>query len=269
MAPTPPFIANKLELDSGTANKWVEPFITQSSPPIDSDRPSSSLKRKRDSPSSTTAAAQSPKTSYTQIQTALPASSNPVTSYHLSPKNLPSNHGPANNHPPNNVSYSGTSALLNHVYQKQYPPNGTKRHQVLYRAQSDSHEPGKSATPPPLNAYRMVGTGQASKAEIGRDGSHSLSPSTQLAQPTQQAFYNSNYPNASSATQVEARNVGHPATPLIDTLPRKKQKQIYQIIGGVQSGLRLVRQQTESMQKQLDLLQAALGIEDDDENDAS
>jgi hypothetical protein len=63
--------------------------------------------------------------------------------------------------------------------------------------------------------------------------------------------------------------VPHPATPLIDTLPRKKQKQIYQIIGGVQSGLRLVRQQTESMQKQLDLLQAALGIEDDDENDAS
>jgi hypothetical protein len=71
------------------------------------------------------------------------------------------------------------------------------------------------------------------------------------------------------AAQSEARNVGHPATPLIDTLPRKKQKQIYQIIGGVQSGIRSVRQQTESLQKQLDLLQAALGIDTDDENDDS
>jgi len=67
--------------------------------------------------------------------------------------------------------------------------------------------------------------------------------------------------------KADSRNIGHPATPLIDTLPRKKQKQIYQIIGSVQSGISSVRQQTESLQKQLDLLQAALGIDKDDEND--
>ncbi|KAE9364571.1 hypothetical protein N431DRAFT_421647 [Stipitochalara longipes BDJ] len=251
------------EVDGVTPNKWVEPSTTQSSPLADADRPSSSLKRKRDSPSTIAAAAQSPATSYQQIQTTLPASPNPITPYHLPPNNL-STH----NHPTNNPSHSGASALLNHVYQKQYPPNGTKRHQILYQTQSDPREPGTGPAPPPMNTYRMVGTGQTSKTEMVRDGSNSLSPSTQLIQPTQPPSYNTPYRNTSMA-QPEARNVSHPATPLIDTLPRKKQKQIYQIIGGVQSGLRLVRQQTENMQKQLDLLQAALGIDDDDENDVS
>jgi hypothetical protein len=35
----------------------------------------------------------------------------------------------------------------------------------------------------------------------------------------------------------------------------------------VQSGIRSVRQQTESLQKQLDLLQAALGIDTDEEDE--
>ena len=269
MAPSPPFIANEPEPDSVPPNKWVEPYAIQSSPPIGSNRPASSLKRKRASPSPTAAAVQSPKNSYTQIHPARPASSHPAASYQLHLNNPSLNNSPASNHPPNNILQGGTSALLNHVYQKQYPPNGTKRHQVLYRAQSISPEPGKSATPLRMNTFTLVGAEQTSKAEMRRDGSNSLSPSTQLVQPTQHPSYNSPYPNTSMAMQSEARNVGHPATPLIDTLPRRKQKQIYQIIGGVQSGLRLVRQQTESMQKQLDLLQAALGIEDDDEHEAS
>jgi hypothetical protein len=56
-------------------------------------------------------------------------------------------------------------------------------------------------------------------------------------------------------------------TPLIDTLPRKKQKQIYGIIGGLQSGIRSCQQQAESMQKQLDMLQASLGIDTEDDKE--
>ncbi|KAN0099655.1 hypothetical protein V8E51_013430 [Hyaloscypha variabilis] len=247
--------------DSVAPNILVEPHASQSSPLADAERPSSSLKRKRDSPSMA-APAQSPINSYQQIQSAPPASANPVVSYKPPPNNFPSNSLSTNN-----LSHGGASALLNHVYQKQYPPNGTKRHQILYRAQSDPRETGNALTTPPMHTYRVAGTGQASEAEVRRDGSDS--PSTQLIQPTQPPPYITPYRNLNVAAQPEARTVPHPATPLIDTLPRKKQKQIYQIIGGVQSGLRLVRQQTESMQKQLDLLQAALGIEDDDENDAS
>jgi hypothetical protein len=237
-----------------TPNKLAEPYIARSPPLADSDRPSSSLKRKRESPSAIAAAAQSlMDSSYPQTQTTLPASSNPISSYSL---------------PPNNLTRNDAAALVNYIYEKQYPPNGTKRHQILYRAQSDPREAGNGPTPPPMNTYRMVGTGKESKAEPDRDGSNSLSPSSQLIHPTQTSYENS-YRNTSMAAQPEARNVGHPATPLIDTLPRKKQKQIYQIIGGVQSGIRSVRQQTESLQKQLDLLQAALGIDTDDENDDS
>lgn len=238
-----------------TPSKLVESYITQSPPLADSDRPSSSLKRKRDSPASTMAPAAQPlMNSYSQTQTTLPPSSNPMTSYNL---------------PPNDLPHSDASALVNYVYEKQYPPNGTKRHQILYRAQSDPRQTGNGPTPPPINTYGIVGTAENSKADLACDGSNSLSPGTQLVQPTQAPPFENSYRNKSMVAQSEARNVGHPATPLIDTLPRKKQKQIYQIIGGVQSGIRLVRQQTESLQKQLDLLQAALGIDTDDENDDS
>jgi protoheme ferro-lyase len=115
----------------------------------------------------------------------------------------------------------------------------------------------------------MIGAGRISNEGQGRDKSTSQSPSAQLLQPTQSAPYDNSFRNNSIAATAEARTIGHPVTPLIDTLPRKKQKQIYQIIGGVQSGIRNVRQQTEGLQKQLDLLQAALEIDADDENDES
>lgn len=56
---------------------------------------------------------------------------------------------------------------------------------------------------------------------------------------------------------------------LIDRLPRKKQREIFGIIGTIQSGIRMVRSQTESLQKQLDLLQGALGIDLDEDDDVS
>jgi len=54
--------------------------------------------------------------------------------------------------------------------------------------------------------------------------------------------------------------------PLIDTLPRHKQKRIFGVIGGIQSGIRTVRQQADNLQRQLDLLQAEMGIDAEDDN---
>jgi hypothetical protein len=71
------------------------------------------------------------------------------------------------------------------------------------------------------------------------------------------------------AINAQLKPIEPPDPPLIDTLPRKKQKQIYGIIGGLQSGIRSCKQQAENMQKQLDLLQAALGIDVEDDNDVS
>jgi hypothetical protein len=242
-----------------TPSKLAEPYIAKSPPLANSDRPSSSLKRKRDPPSTMAAAAQSPMISYPRIQTSLPPS-NPVTSYSL---------------PPNNSPHSEASALLNYVYEKQYPPNGKKRHQVLHRPHSSPREAVTTPTPPPTTTHRptIPRKHQIPKLEPDREGSRSPSPSTQLIQPSPPSPppysnpYRNNNLQATAHPQSRNLGVGHPATPLIDTLPRKKQKQIYQIIGGVQSGIRSVRQQTESLQKQLDLLQAALGIDTDDDEE--
>lgn len=59
----------------------------------------------------------------------------------------------------------------------------------------------------------------------------------------------------------------YPPGALIITFLRKKQKQIYGIIGGLQSGIRNARQQTEDLQNQLDSLQAALGMDFEDAGD--
>lgn len=248
-----------------TPSKLTESYITQSPPITNSDHPSSSLKRKRDSPFAIAAATQSHMNSHPQTQATLQPS-NPVTSFTL---------------PPSSSPHSEASALLNYVYEKQYPPNGKKRHQVLHRTLSSPREavttPTPTPTPTPLTTHHPAISVQQQipKLEPDREGSRSPSPSTQLIQPTHPSPppYENPYRNNNNlhhpSTQPESLHVGigHQPTPLIDTLPRKKQKQIYQIIGGVQSGIRSVRQQTESLQKQLDLLQQALGIDTDEDED--
>lgn len=90
------------------------------------------------------------------------------------------------------------------------------------------------------------------------------SPSVQYmhtTQPTQ------SYSNNGTMVQSNGRDENQQMISLIDTLPRRKQKQIFGIIGGIQSGIRSVRQQTETLQKQLDLLQEALGIDFDPDDD--
>ena len=48
-----------------------------------------------------------------------------------------------------------------------------------------------------------------------------------------------------------------PSTPMIDTLPKAKQRQIFSVISGLQGGI-------DHLQKQLDALKALLGIDDED-----
>jgi Spy/CpxP family protein refolding chaperone len=79
-------------------------------------------------------------------------------------------------------------------------------------------------------------------------------------------------PSANSSTHPNTtpHPTSHPSnfpeTPLIDTLTRKKRQQIYSIIGGLQSGIRSCHQQAQNMQRQLNSLQAALGIDVEDED---
>jgi hypothetical protein len=99
-----------------------------------------------------------------------------------------------------------------------------------------------------------------------RDQSDSLSPSTQLLHTFYPADEEKSHRRGSIAINVDSKPATPLETPLIDTLPRKKQKQIFSIIGGLQSGIRICKQQAESMQKQLDLLQTALGLDSDEDN---
>jgi hypothetical protein len=70
------------------------------------------------------------------------------------------------------------------------------------------------------------------------------------------------------AAQAESRDVGHPATPLIDTLPCKKQKQIYQIAGVFRAASGMCGNRLRAF-KATRPTQAAVGIDTDDENDDS
>ena len=131
------------------------------------------------------------------------------------------------------------SSLLAYVYQQQNPANGNKRHHMLSRAERESLEPA-SGSFDQYNGKHAEG--------MPAYGSDSMSNEVSHLRPQQ---------------------AGNLATSVFDNLPKRSQKQIYRTIGGIQSGIRNVRQQTESLQKQLDLLQAALGIDDDDELDES
>jgi hypothetical protein len=131
------------------------------------------------------------------------------------------------------------SSLLAYVYQQQHPANGNKRHHMLSRAERESLEPA-SGSFDQYNGKHAEG--------MAAYGSDSMS---------------------NEVSHLRPQPAGNLAASVFDNLPKRNQKQIYRIIGGIQSGIRNVRQQTESLQKQLDLLQAALGIDEDDELDES
>lgn len=171
----------------------------------------------------------------------------------------PKPYPPPQSQPPSYTHEAACPGLLDYVFQKQNPPNGTKRHHLIQRAQRDSMEPSSrphslgNVSSYSVNAYNgVLITTQSTRED---DTPISLPPSGQVQQPSWQ-----DYKTAPAPEVVDGS--------LFDTLPRKKQKQIFSIIGGIQSGIRHARQTAEDLQKQLDILQEALGIGTDDDDES-
>lgn len=84
------------------------------------------------------------------------------------------------------------------------------------------------------------------------------------AGPTPQAFNNIGEGNASSyrSTTEQGRReettlIEDGSVALIDTLPKNKQRQVYMLVSGLQSGI-------NHLQSELEALKKALGIDDED-----
>lgn len=63
--------------------------------------------------------------------------------------------------------------------------------------------------------------------------------------------------NSDQGRREDTATVDDGAVPLIDTLPKNKQRQIYSLVSGLQGGI-------GHLQKELDMLKKALGIDDGD-----
>ncbi|KAK0124020.1 hypothetical protein ONS95_009006 [Cadophora gregata] len=130
------------------------------------------------------------------------------------------------------------NALLQYVFSQQQAANGSnKRHHQQYLAKRE-----EDARVGKLNGY-----------DVGRESYREEDPYSPAA------TYGGH--ERSSFTARATLPPDDEPLPLIDTFPRKKQKQLFAIIGSLQSGIRTSRQQTENLQKQLDSLQMILGIE--------
>ncbi|KAH9215839.1 hypothetical protein DL95DRAFT_445659 [Leptodontidium sp. 2 PMI_412] len=149
-------------------------------------------------------------------------------------------------------------ALLQYVYnQQQVNMNGgTKRHHQRYLAERDEH-------------MQDVRTSKSNGTDIRREsyrvkvGERSFSPAIPYGGGRERSSFNESN-MANGYNRHESRDALPPhdePVPLIDTFPRKKQKQLFAIIGSLQSGIRTSRQQTENLQRQLDSLQTILGID--------
>lgn len=235
-----------------------KPALEELESPVSDHAGPVSLKRKRNTPTTF----DSPQAYVSPYQGDVQWSRNSVTAY-----------SPAANYaatPQQAVPVESRPALLDYVYQKQHPPNDNRRHHLMHRAQRDSQEPVSASSLSngySTNAYTRA-RASGSSEDRGEDG---RSPSVQVQQPPSQSLWHDGHrknPIGASALKAAGSGGGDVLeVPLIDTLPRKKQKQIFGIIGGIQSGIRSVRQQTEDLQKQLDLLQEALGISSDGDED--
>ncbi|CAG8952918.1 hypothetical protein HYFRA_00007632 [Hymenoscyphus fraxineus] len=126
-----------------------------------------------------------------------------------------------------------------------------------------THSPTLTKNPP--NPHPNYPSQNISYPPQNSNPPHLQNPSTQSqSQPQPQP---PPQPEPSQPQSSRSRTLTSPETSLIDSIPRKKQKQIFGIIGGLQSGIRSVRQQAENLQRQLDILQSALGIDSEDETE--
>ncbi|KAH7323945.1 hypothetical protein BKA65DRAFT_511742 [Rhexocercosporidium sp. MPI-PUGE-AT-0058] len=149
------------------------------------------------------------------------------------------------------------NALLQYVYnQQQVNTNGgTKRHHHQYQAERDDH-------------IRETRVGKLNGHDIRREsfrgevGEGSFSPAVPYGSRERSSIHDSNMAGTYNHHESrEALPLPDEPLPLIDTFPRKKQKQLFAIIGSLQSGIRTSRQQTENLQRQLESLQTILGID--------
>ncbi|CAL3970331.1 unnamed protein product [Diplocarpon coronariae] len=155
------------------------------------------------------------------------------------------------------------AALLRYVYrQQQSQANGTKRHHhQQYNDESDEMQ---------LQVSRSNGhsSGKARVSYTGGAAEGSFSPGLgNTVKGQQRSSLNENIPVDRWGNQDQREDHRPPVdspVALIDSLPRKTQKQLYSIIGGLESGIRSQIQQTENLQKQLNLLKGTLGIDVED-----
>ncbi|EPE24858.1 hypothetical protein GLAREA_11439 [Glarea lozoyensis ATCC 20868] len=155
---------------------------------------------------------------------------------------------------PNSFDPSQMITQFRNTYQSPYTSNNIQQ-QPQKNLQPVSHtstSQKSSHTPSLKKSLVNVGTGQSMNNNNGGTKSQRilLSPTPPIASTN-----NARAPIAPTERLSDT---------LFDNLPRKKQKQIFGIIGGIQSGIRIVRQQADQLQNQLDLLQSALGIDSED-----
>ncbi|KAG9240222.1 hypothetical protein BJ878DRAFT_308092 [Calycina marina] len=162
-------------------------------------------------------------------------------------------------------------AMLNSGYQKDDIHGHYRHYQPIAQAPKKGHiQPSQQQGHHGTRPQHLTTAGGFTA--VNRDSTESLSPSLQLHQPV----YGPPDPHAPVNVIIPriqmpvvdtftAKPTSQPANTydiaIIDTVTRKKQKQIYSIIGGLQSGIRSCQQQAEYMQRQLNSLQAALGID--------
>ncbi|KAH6666924.1 hypothetical protein B0J14DRAFT_603578 [Halenospora varia] len=172
---------------------------------------------------------------------------------------------PSNPYISNRSQAHSQSTARSHNYQAGSSPTTAKKRNMGYQS---SHNPNQPDVQYNMHSspYSVVGIGNTFLGDREREVNVSTSPSTQLLQPTPHIPPDRAILSREGFAQMEPPGPKVVETPLIDTLPRKKQKQIFGIIGGLQSGIRNVRQQADGLQKQLDALQASLGIDGDDDD---
>jgi hypothetical protein len=178
-------------------------------------------------------------------------------------------------HTPTTYSVPNTLPPINHIYQRpqniQTPRNETIRSH--YRPIAAALVPQAmvlQSSASQLPAPRQTSFSRGHNGVVQREPSDSLSPSAQLLQSQQFQGHERLVDNQSNTPRFNAINNSYlnpPSTPLINTFPPKKQKEISGVIADLQSGIKSCQQQAEKMQKQLNMLQSALGMGNADDTE--
>lgn len=206
--------------------------------------------------------------------------------------NTPNIHPTPNMIIPANIARNQV-AYNNYIRERANPQNGTTPQPTRQPPSAPGFKAvngnGYRNSPVTIETGRNINQGR----ERDRDATESMSPSAQLldrplqspspeppinntiishAEPTRMTTRNSRKKattNGAATQPNSSRALDPPETPLIDTFPRRKQKQIYGVIGSLESAIRSNQQQNENLQKQLDNLRATLGIDVEDDKDTS